>query len=86
MEKIDEITIIAIINDAIGQYAEGEPVKLTISSSMDNTPEWDSLTHLSILSALDSAYNGRVAAIPEIGSAYSVERIIDLLKTLNRES
>lgn len=48
-------------------------------SSSDNIEVWDSLGHLSILTALDDATNGQVADLTELAKAYSVKRILELL-------
>ena len=56
---------------------------ITINSSIENTEKWDSLGQLSILSALDELFNGKIADIPEIASTSSVKSLIDILKANN---
>tara|TARA_B100001939_G_scaffold327334_1_gene321627 strand:+ start:1440 stop:1673 length:234 start_codon:yes stop_codon:yes gene_type:complete len=46
-------------------------------------PEWDSLGHLSILTALDEATDGKVEKIVELSESYSVKEIKQLLKKNN---
>lgn len=41
---------------------------------------WDSLGHLNVLIALDMAYDGKLAEIKEMQTAYSVGGIIDILR------
>lgn len=53
---------------------------ITMGSSMDDIPEWDSFGHLSILVALDKKFDGKVAAIDAMASADSVKKIIGLLR------
>lgn len=52
---------------------------LSIESNMNNTEQWDSLGHLSILSSLDRLFDGRVASISNIAQADSVGKIVDIL-------
>lgn len=54
---------------------------ITIESTMEDFEEWDSLGHLGILAALDTAYEGRIGAIKEMGTARSVREILNLLTT-----
>ncbi|MBU1932053.1 acyl carrier protein [Patescibacteria group bacterium] len=51
-----------------------------IDDSMDTISKWDSLGLLSILSALEQRYGGKVAAIEDLASVKSVKEIVDLLK------
>jgi len=53
---------------------------INLESSSENTEEWDSLGHLSILVALDKELNGKLSSIPEIATADSVEAIIAILR------
>ena len=63
----------ALIADALGVPQVNE------DSSPLNQPNWDSLTHLSILVAVDEATQGRAAEISELAQASSVREILDLL-------
>ena len=51
-----------------------------LSSSMDTIEEWDSLGHLSILSAIDERLDGKASDISDLASATSVEKIINILE------
>jgi acyl carrier protein len=48
-------------------------------SSAVNQPNWDSLGHLNVLTALDQATSGKAAEIEELAEATSVRLILDLL-------
>lgn len=67
-----EDRIIEIMSEAL----MGEDVNS--GSTVDNLTGWDSLGHLSILSALDDACNGRIAAISEFNDVTSVKEIVNL--------
>ncbi len=69
--------------DIIGIIAHSlnvEPGTIDINSSSENTAEWDSLGHMSILIELDKTFDGKVAAINQMASANSVSMILSLLK------
>ena len=53
---------------------------IDLSSSMDTIEEWDSLGHLSILSAIDERLDGKASDISDLASATSVEKIINILE------
>ena len=53
---------------------------LNDSDSSDNVEEWDSLGHLSILSAIDNALDGKASDISELANADSVGKIIKILE------
>ena len=53
------------------------------NSSMENIEEWDSLGHLSILSAIDESLNGKVSDLSELASATSINKIINVLEENN---
>lgn len=53
---------------------------LTGESTMQDVKEWDSLGHLSILSALDKAFGGKIAAIKKMATVDSVRKILQLLR------
>lgn len=52
---------------------------LTVESTMDELEEWDSLGHLSILAALDSRLDGKIADIEALAEASSVKAIVEIL-------
>ena len=54
--------------------------QITAESSTKNTPGWDSIGHISILVALDKLFDGKAAAVQELGTASSVNSICEILK------
>ena len=69
--------IISLMTDAL----MGEDVNA--ESTVDNLTGWDSLGHLSILSALDEASGGKINAISEFNDVKSVREIVHLCKVHN---
>ena len=53
--------------------------KINEKVSSNNFEEWDSMSHLSILIALDKKLSGKVQKIQELSEAYSVKKIIKIL-------
>ena len=53
---------------------------LSDDTSTDNTQEWDSLGHLSILTALDKSTKGKSGSIKELSSVNSVKKIVEILQ------
>jgi len=72
---IDEDKVINIVSQIL-QLENGE---ITSVSSSENTENWDSLNHLSILISLDQLLGGRAANIPELATATSIKEIVTLL-------
>lgn len=72
---MDKEDIRSIIADALGK------VSVNDDNSMDNTEEWDSLGHLSILSAIDNALDGKAADLTDLANADSVGKIIKILES-----
>ena len=72
---MDKQDIRSIIADALGK------VTVNDDNSMDNTEEWDSLGHLSILSAIDNALDGKAADLTDLANADSVGKIIKILES-----
>ena len=70
-----EEKIIKIMSDAL----MGEDV--APESNTDNLTGWDSLGHLSILSALDDASDGKVSEINEFNDVTTVKEIVKLCET-----
>tara|TARA_X000000950_G_scaffold289144_1_gene410182 strand:- start:12156 stop:12407 length:252 start_codon:yes stop_codon:yes gene_type:complete len=54
--------------------------KINEKASSHNFDEWDSMSHLSILIALDKKLSGKAQKIQELSEAYSIKRIIQILK------
>lgn len=73
---LDKEVLFQIISAAI------EPERaIDIDSSSDNTPEWDSLGHLSILSSLDARTAGATSELDNISEADSIQKLIDALSS-----
>jgi len=73
--------VISLINTILTEENTDSDVeiKITIDSEVGDDG-WDSLGQLSVLAALDEAFDGKVAAINEIGDADSVKSIIQILQ------
>ena len=69
--------IIELISSAL------EDTSISIESTNENVTAWDSLGHLSILSALDGATNGKVSEIRDFNDVSSVIQIVRLFKEHN---
>ena len=73
-----------IEEEIIGIIAKSlEGGEININSSVENTEEWDSLGHLSILVSLDKRFNGEVAGIKKMANIDSVKSILNVLKNNN---
>jgi acyl carrier protein len=55
--------------------------KITLDSGMDNLEQWDSLSHLSILSELDRLSKGKASKIRGLSNSVTVKQILKLLKS-----
>ena len=76
--KITNKELISLITDALDADDT-----ITLDSSMDNIPEWDSLGHLSILTSLDQATEGKASSLSDLGDTTSVKEIISILNKEN---
>ena len=73
-----------IEEEIIGIIAKSLEVgEININSSVENTEEWDSLGHMSILVSLDKRFNGEVAGIKKMANIDSVKSILNVLKNNN---
>ena len=73
-----------IEEEIIGIIAKSLEVgEININSSVENTEEWDSLGHLSILVSLDKRFNGEVAGIKKMANIDSVKSILNVIKNNN---
>jgi acyl carrier protein len=70
--------ILAIIQKAL---AVDDPISL--DSAAASIPEWDSLGQINIIVALDEALGGGVSELPEMATAASVRRILEILVSKN---
>lgn len=69
---MEEKKIILIVSKALKK-------KVTKKSNVKNTEEWDSLGHLSILSALDKASKGKSSKI-DLTNVQSIKQLCSKLK------
>ena len=76
MVRKSQAEILGIIQQAL---ESDEPI--SIGSSAQTVPTWDSLGQINIIVALDEAFGGRVSALPEMATAGSVKRILALLQS-----
>tara|TARA_Y100000741_G_scaffold18716_1_gene14122 strand:- start:1582 stop:1833 length:252 start_codon:yes stop_codon:yes gene_type:complete len=70
------------INELFTLIAESLDVEIDIineTSSSESIDEWDSLGHLSILSALDEVTNGKASEVEELAAALKIEDLIKIL-------
>ena len=56
---------------------------LSLSESMDNLDEWDSLAQLEIIINIDKETDGKASRIPELAVANSVEKLSEILDSNN---
>lgn len=71
---INDAKVIEIISDAL----KLEKGLVSMNSSSQNTEEWDSLAHLSILVALDRYLEGRASKLTNLATATSVKAILEV--------
>lgn len=72
-----EDKLIQLMKDAL------EDESVTMESTMENLEAWDSLGHLSVLSALDDRTDGKISDIREFNDVETVVEIITLLEKNN---
>jgi acyl carrier protein len=71
---MDENKIISIVSKALKK-------KVNIKSNSKNTEEWDSLGHLSIMSALEKATKGKASEI-DLTEVQSIKQLCLKLKKI----
>lgn len=69
-----------VILTVVSKVLKVSKKKININSGSENLKSWDSLAQLSILSELDEITKGKIFEIKEISTAYSVKKIIKVLK------
>ena len=74
-ESVSRVT--SLIASALGL----PPGSVTEEDTIDKFPEWDSLGHLNILTALEKRFGVQVVRIAGLAKATSVKTIITLLET-----
>jgi len=53
---------------------------IQLDADAESIEAWDSLGHLSVLTALDMLFEGKIAEINELGEASSIPKILEALK------
>jgi acyl carrier protein len=74
MNQTDVIARLQTIFDAVFL----EPVVLTPAISAKDVPEWDSLTHISLMVAVEKAFNVRFR-VGEVENAKNIGEFADLI-------
>jgi acyl carrier protein len=69
--------------EIISEALNGE--EISIDSTVESSVGWDSLGHLSILSALDDASGGKIGELREFNDVKSAKEIKALLTKFNIE-
>ena len=64
----------------IADALEVAPADVDDESSTETLEVWDSLGHINVLVALDAALDGKVAGIEGMKQAYSVPKLVALLR------
>ena len=81
MGKMTEQEVMKVVQSAL---RIDQP--LTMSSSADTIPEWDSLGQINIIVALDEALGGGVSEMQDMALASSVDKIVALLRSSDKIS
>lgn len=76
---INEKQVISIIANALDVKEDN----ININTKSSDIPEWDSLGHLSILSAIAQELEGQYEETQELASASSIKEIVDCLNKKN---
>jgi acyl carrier protein len=63
----------------IADILDVSPETLTLESSQDTVPEWDSLKHLNLVVEIESEFEIEIDP-EEIGEMYSIKAILDLIQ------
>ena len=68
------------ICDVIAEALGMKPGSVTVKDGSHTIQVWDSLGFLAILSALETRFGSKVAAIDDLASVKSVREIMDIFK------
>ncbi len=71
------------LDDLLKQISESLETKITLESSVEDTPEWDSLGQLTIIMCISKFTNGESDNISGLSSSTSMRDIITLLTKNN---
>ena len=64
---------------AVGKVLNLKPEEVTPETGAETSPDWDSLAHINILTALDEKTDGKIAEIDDFMDASSVAKICAVL-------
>ena len=67
------------IKQIIAEVLELGEREISDDDGRETIQEWDSLGHLSILSALDKEFNGKVASIESLAGVKTIKEIVQIL-------
>jgi acyl carrier protein len=73
---MNQKSFLGIIAKSLGIKSE----KISINSKFNEIEEWDSISHLTMLSLLDKATKGKSAKIKDLGTEKSVKKLWEILK------
>ena len=76
MVRKPESEILEIIQKAL----DVNDLQITMESSSNSIPEWDSLGQINIIVALDKVLEGKVSELQEMATAGAVRKIVEILK------
>ena len=68
------------IKQIIAEVLELGELEISDDDGRETIKEWDSLGHLSILSALDKELDGKAASIESLAGAKTVREIVQILE------
>lgn len=71
--------LLSIFADAVGV----SETTISMETSTENLPEWDSLGFLTFLSALDDETNGKSSELPDLSEASSLKEVSEILEKNN---
>ena len=66
--------------EIVAEALELEVENVSLDTSTENVEEWDSLGHITILSALDDETGGETSELPDLTQAVSVRELLEVLK------
>ena len=64
----------------VSETLQVDITSIDLSSGIDNTPEWDSINHMTLILELESKYSIELTG-DEIGELTTINRIYDCLKS-----
>ncbi|HJP17143.1 MAG: hypothetical protein CMD96_06955 [Gammaproteobacteria bacterium] len=70
------------IIDLFSSVLDVKKEKITVETSMDDLPEWDSLAHISLVSAIEEEFKVSMS-MDEITSMLSIKSAIEIISELS---